>query len=107
MERENIYQFSAPSDLDSLHGFVDDDGNPCVTLVMVSQGSPYSVEYLTVCAQQGNLKAFKVGDQWLTTKAWLEEHRQKTRSLVQQKLEQHQYQSGGIRILASKKKAQN
>ncbi len=107
MERENIYEFSASAGPVHAHGFIDNDGNPCMTLVAVSQESPYSIEYLTVCVQRGNLKAFKVGNEWLTTRAWLEQHLQQTRSLVEQKLEHHQYQSGGIRILASKKKPQN
>ena len=46
------------------------DDEEFITLSDLSGSENYSLEHLLICANSGKLKAFKMGDDWLTTMDW-------------------------------------
>ncbi|PIR41620.1 MAG: hypothetical protein COV31_00055, partial [Candidatus Yanofskybacteria bacterium CG10_big_fil_rev_8_21_14_0_10_46_23] len=45
-----------------------------ISLAKAAEGSPYSQDYLSLLARKGKIKAVKVGRNWRTSKAWLEDY---------------------------------
>jgi len=50
------------------------DEHEYLTLFELSKSQRYSLEYLLQAAVSGRLKAFKLGDDWLTTAKWFEDY---------------------------------
>ncbi|MBU2265165.1 hypothetical protein KJ784_03210, partial [Patescibacteria group bacterium] len=48
--------------------------NKYISLAEASSLTPYSQEYLSLRARQGKLRAKKVGQDWATTKEWVDEY---------------------------------
>ena len=48
-----------------------------ISLPEASSYSGFSQQYLNLRARQGKLHAFKTGRNWVTTKAWIDEFREK------------------------------
>ncbi|MBI5765696.1 hypothetical protein HZA71_00530 [Candidatus Falkowbacteria bacterium] len=57
-----------------------------LTLSEATKGTSFSVSYLTSVACQGKLKAFKVGDDWLTTKEWLAEFQKTIKEKIEREI---------------------
>src|SRR3990167_5651587 len=53
---------------------VFDDGEKYLTLLELSRAQKYGLEYLLDAASRGQLKAFKIGDDWLTTAKWFDDY---------------------------------
>jgi hypothetical protein len=51
-----------------------------ISLFDLSKSHKYSLEYLLEAAASGQLKAFKMGDQWLTTDDWLGQYNSQVKS---------------------------
>ncbi len=48
--------------------------NAYISLTEAARGTPYSQEYLSLRARQGELKAVKIGRNWVTLPEWVEEY---------------------------------
>ncbi|MFA4871465.1 MAG: hypothetical protein WC610_00130 [Patescibacteria group bacterium] len=57
-----------------------------LTLNSATKGTSFSVSYLTGVARQGRLKAFKVGDDWLTTREWFVEFQKTIKEKVENEI---------------------
>jgi hypothetical protein len=74
-----------------------------ISLSEASQQSGYTPEYLNSLARQGKLKAKKIGRNWHTTLAWLDDFIQTTKTAKKEKIDKldaiiHKYTSGKAEI---------
>ncbi|MFA5029715.1 MAG: hypothetical protein WC518_03125 [Patescibacteria group bacterium] len=68
-------------------------------LSVIAEDGIYSLDYLTAAARGGKLKAFKFGDDWLTTVSWWEDFKNKIKKQLEQEVEPHHQDAKWIRRL--------
>ncbi len=59
------------------------DGGEYITLFDLSKSQKYSLEYLLNQASCGQLKSFKMGDEWLTTMDWFNDYKKAIKYAIQ------------------------
>jgi len=67
------------------------DQEEYLTLFELSKSKKYSLEYLLSSANSGKLKAFKVGDDWLTTSEWFAQYQAGIKKEVDDHVESFDY----------------
>lgn len=74
-------------DFSSIESMFTDGERPYLTITDLARRGKYSEAFLLTEARKGKLKAFKVGDSWLTSEAWYQDWQETIRRLVEEELE--------------------
>jgi len=65
------------------------DDNEYVTLADLAKSESYSLEYLSDLASRGKLKSFKMGDEWITTLDWFNDHKKFIKKAIELEIANH------------------
>lgn len=74
-------------DFSSIESMFTDGERPYLTINDLARRGKYSEAFLLTEVRKGKLKAFKVGDSWLTSEAWYQDWQETIRRLVEEELE--------------------
>lgn len=75
----------------------------CITISDLAKSQHYSLGYLLNAASSGRLKAFKIGDDWLTTSEWFSDYKSRIKDQISAEIAMQEEDNKWVEIFEHKK----